>query len=53
MVLLSTTFPYPTPEDRETVYNELTSAGIPTVFGMGTAAGALRKFVDYHQNQQA
>ena len=53
MVLLSTTFPYPTPEDRETVYNELTSAGIPTVSGMGTAAGALRKFVDYYQNQQA
>ena len=51
VILISTTYPHPSPEDRLYVYEKFTSAGIPAIFGMENTANALRKYVDYYQNK--
>ena len=51
VVLISTTYPHPSPEDRSMVYKQLTDAGIPAVFGMENTANSLRKYVEYYQRK--
>ena len=53
MVVISPSFPQGDREVTEAVYNQLTEAGIPTVYGLQAAARALRLFADYHRYQNA
>ena len=49
VVLISTTYPHPSPEDRSQVYKQFTDAGIPAVFGMENTANSLKKYVEYYK----
>ena len=53
IVAISTSSPQTDLEATDAVFSQLTSAGIPTCFGLQATARALRRFVDYQRYQQA
>ncbi|MBI4498156.1 MAG: CoA-binding protein [Chloroflexi bacterium] len=52
VAVLSTIHPRAEPSVTDQVYRELSDAGIPTVFGLQTAADALRMAVGYYRYQE-